>query len=160
MTKDQFSHAIRAACEVSSDNELWVFGSQSILGQKNPVPESLCSSIELDVQPKNLPGASDLIDGNLGELSLFHATHGCYVHGVSVDSICLPKGWENRTIPFYNTQTNGNTGWCLEVHDLAVSKLAAFRQKDKDFVLTMLIEKMISPDGINIRLLTANINKD
>ncbi len=30
MTHKQLEHAIRAACEVSEDNEIWIFGSQAI----------------------------------------------------------------------------------------------------------------------------------
>lgn len=32
MTRDQLEHAIRAACDVADDCELFVFGSQAILG--------------------------------------------------------------------------------------------------------------------------------
>ena len=28
MTREQLEHAIRAACEVSEDSEIWIFGSQ------------------------------------------------------------------------------------------------------------------------------------
>ena len=72
MTRNQLEHAIRAACEVSNDTELWVFGSQALLGQFPDAPESLRASIEVDVQPKNRPEAVDVIDGSLGELSMFH----------------------------------------------------------------------------------------
>ena len=30
MTRSQLEHAIRAACDVSGDTEVWVFGSQAI----------------------------------------------------------------------------------------------------------------------------------
>ncbi len=33
MNREQLEHAIRSACEVSGDNELYIFGSQAILGQ-------------------------------------------------------------------------------------------------------------------------------
>jgi hypothetical protein len=33
MTREQLEHAIRAACDVTGDNEVYVFGSQAILGQ-------------------------------------------------------------------------------------------------------------------------------
>jgi hypothetical protein len=33
MTRDQLEHAIRAACDVSNDTELWIFGSQALLGE-------------------------------------------------------------------------------------------------------------------------------
>jgi mRNA-degrading endonuclease RelE of RelBE toxin-antitoxin system len=81
MTREQLEHAIRAACEVAEDSELWIFGSQSILGRYPDAPAELRTSIELDVQPKNRPDKIDVIDGLLGELSLFHQTHGFYVHG-------------------------------------------------------------------------------
>ncbi len=86
MTRDQLEHAIRAACDVSGDTEILVFGSQSILGSFPEAPESLRASVEVDVQAKNSPEHTDMIDGALGELSLFHSTHGFYVHGLSIDS--------------------------------------------------------------------------
>ena len=59
MTRDQLEHTIRAACDVSKDTELWIFGSQAILGEFPNAPESLRASIEVDVQPKNQESARD-----------------------------------------------------------------------------------------------------
>jgi hypothetical protein len=42
-----------------------------------------------------------------------------------------------------NANTGGATGWCLEVHDLAVSKLVAGREKDLDFVRVLVRERMV-----------------
>ena len=50
MTRDQLEHAIRAACDVASDTEVIVFGSQAILGNYPDAPESLRTSIEVDMQ--------------------------------------------------------------------------------------------------------------
>ena len=153
MTRDQLEHAIRAACEVADDTELWVFGSQAILGQYPDAPESLRVSIEVDVQPKNQPDAADYIDGALGELPLFHQTHGFYVHGISIESAVLPKDWEQRAIAIrHPIGTRGNTGWCIEAHDLAASKLVAFREKDKEFLRLLLIEGMIDAEILTERI--------
>jgi hypothetical protein len=153
VTRDQLEHAIRAACEVADDTELWVFGSQAILGQYPDAPESLRVSIEVDVQPKNQPDAADYIDGALGELSLFHQTHGFYVHGISIESAVLPKDWEQRAIAIrHPIGTRGNTGWCIEAHDLAASKLVAFREKDKEFLRLLLIEGMIDAEILTERI--------
>jgi hypothetical protein len=47
----------------------------------------------------------------------------------------LPDGWEQKTIPISDpVKTRGQTGLCIEVHDLAASKLAAYREKDREFV--------------------------
>jgi len=127
MNRDQLEHAIRAACEVAEDTELIIFGSQAILGEHPDAPPDLRASVEVDVQPLNHPEAVDKIDGALGELSLFHATHGFYVHGVLIEAATLPDGWEDRTIQVRdNLTTQGNIGHCLESHDLAVSKLVAY----------------------------------
>jgi len=155
MTRSQLEHAIRAACEIARDTELLVFGSQAILGSFPDAPELLRTSIEVDVQPRNVPENTDLIDGVLGELSTFHTTHGFYVHGVTIDSAVLPQGWEDRTVAVSDPRgTRGNTGYCLEPHDLAASKLFASREKDKVFVTVLLLEQMIEPDTLLTRVET------
>ena len=98
MRYDQLEHAIRASCEVAEDTEILIFGSQAILGTYPNAHESLRASIEVDVQAKNKPEMTDLIDSSLGEDSQFHITHGFYVHGVSIDAATLPEGWSERTI--------------------------------------------------------------
>jgi hypothetical protein len=145
MTRDQLEHAIRAACDVSDDAELIVFGSQAILAGWPDAPASLRMSDEVDVVPKNHPERVDVIDAMLGELSPFHATHGFYVHGVPLDAAKLPTGWARRAVRVNNANTRGATGFCVEAHDLAASKLAAQRPKDWDFVRTLLVEHMIKP---------------
>jgi hypothetical protein len=153
VTRDQFEHAIRAACDVADDREVFVFGSQAILAEYPDAPEQLRASIEVDVQPKNRPEAVDQIDGSLGELSQFHQTHGFYVHGVSIEAATLPSGWEDRTVPVSDpVRTRGNVGHCLEAHDLAASKLAAYREKDRDFVRTLLVERLIDQEVLLDRI--------
>ncbi|NNL74728.1 MAG: hypothetical protein HKO68_00175 [Desulfobacterales bacterium] len=145
MTREQLEHAIRATCEVSKDSEIWVLGSQAILGEFPNAPEDLCASIEVDVQPKNRPENVGDIDGTLGELSLFHQTHGFYVHGLPIEeAAALPQGWEHRAKPVVDEiSTRGKIGWCIEAHDLTASKLVACREKDRDYVRVLLTERMI-----------------
>jgi hypothetical protein len=160
MTRDQLEHAIRAACEVSKDTELWIFGSQAILGEFPDAPESLRASIEVDVQPKNRPETVDDVDGTLGELSMFHQTHGFYVHGISIESAKLPDGWKQRTVSVSDPiSTQGNTGLCIEAHDLAASKITAYREKDKEFVRLLLIEKMIDERILTERIRLLNVKE-
>ena len=160
MNRSEVEHAIRAACDVADETELWVFGSQAILGEYPDAPASLRQSAELDVSPKNRPENADLIDGALGELSLFHQTHGFYVHGLSLDAAKLPDGWEDRTVTIQNAGTRYNAGHCLEAHDLAASKLAAFREKDRDFVRTLLVEDLIDVPKLLNRIATLPIDDE
>lgn len=152
MTRKQLEHAIRAACDISGDNELYIFGSQAILGQYPEADEQLTRSIEVDVSPKNKPEAVDKIDGALGENSSFHKTHGFYVHGVSIKTAALPEGWEERTHKVQDYMDENNIGWCIEAHDLAASKLMAFRDKDKEFVRKLLVEELIDITELILRI--------
>ncbi|MEN8145015.1 MAG: DUF6036 family nucleotidyltransferase [Gemmatimonadota bacterium] len=157
MKRSELEHAIRAACDVADETELWVFGSQAILGEHPGAPESLRQSAEVDVAPKNKPENVDLIDGALGELSLFHRTHGFYVHGLSVDAATLPDGWKDRTLEIDSPGMRPSKGYCLETHDLAASKLVAFREKDRDFVRTLLVEGLASAGRLLERISTLSV---
>jgi|SRR5262245_17510657 len=161
MTRDELEHAIRAACTVAEDNEVYVFGSQAILGQFPEAPEDLRQSAEADIAPKNRPERADWIDRALGELSYFHRTHGFYVHGLTIDTAALPAGWEHRAHVIQNENTQNNKGICVEAHDLAASKLAAFRDKDREFVRTLLTERMIDRNTLTeaIRMLPITIDE-
>ena len=148
MTREELEHAIRAACAVVGDLEVWVFGSQSILGQYPDVPETLRRSIEVDMDPKNRPELVDQLDGALGEGSRFHETYGFYVHGVSIEAAILPRGWKERTKKVRTPSTGKATGYCLEAHDLAASKLAAFRERDREFVRLLIKERLVDPNRV------------
>lgn len=152
MTRAELEHAIRAACDVTGDTELWIFGSQAILGPYPSAPAALRQSAECDVAPKNKPEKADLIDAVLGELSLFHRTHGFYVHGLSLEAARLPDGWESRAVKVQNANTRQCAGYCVEAHDLAASKLVAFREKDRAFVRALLAEGLAGGEELGRRL--------
>jgi len=160
MTFDQLEHAIRAACGVSEDSEVIVFGSQAILGSHPNAHRDLRQSMEADVAPKNKPERVDDIDGSLGELSQFHQTHGFYVHGVSIDSALLPAEWEERLVKVQTAGTDGNIGWCLEGHDLAASKLTAFREKDREFVRILLREHYVDSAELQQRIRALTVDEE
>ena len=64
----------------------------------------------------------------------------------------LPKNWEARLVPVNNKNTNGVTGYCLEAHDLAISKLIAQRPKDLEFVQELVRHDMIQKKTMLHRL--------
>ncbi|MEI2724380.1 MAG: DUF6036 family nucleotidyltransferase [Verrucomicrobiota bacterium] len=142
MKRSEIEHVLRAAKGIAGEDEFILIGSQSVLGALPDAPLVLRRSIELDIYPKHHPEKSDLIDGAIGERSLFHETHGYYAHGVSPETAHLPAGWENRLVRISSENTGGTIGWCLDVHDLAYSKLAAGRPKDLEFVGNLLRYKL------------------
>lgn len=152
MTRAELEHAIRAACDLTEETEVIVFGSQAILGQYPDAPEELRQSAEADIAPKYAVDKIDLIDTILGEDSQFHRQHGFYVHGVPIEAATLGTGWEQRAVPVQNSNTRESVGWCLEAHDLAASKLVAFRDKDRDFVRVLLANALVTPRKLIARL--------
>jgi len=118
------------------------------------------ASVEADLFPKNKPERADLIDGSIGELSPVRDTFGYYAHGVAAAVAILPRDWRDRLIAIHNQNTRGATGWCLEIHDLLISKLIAGREKDLDFSRVALQEGLASPDLLSKRLGETEIADD
>ncbi|MEZ0267241.1 MAG: DUF6036 family nucleotidyltransferase [Phycisphaerae bacterium] len=152
MTRPQLEHIIRASAATADVRDIVVIGSQSILGSHPDAPADLTVSMEADVFPKDRPDRSILIDGAIGELSLFHQTFGYHAHGVDETTAVLPDGWRDRLVKVDSPGTMGAVGWCLDPHDLAVSKLAAGRGKDLAFVRTMLHAGLVIADVLRARL--------
>ena len=72
----------------------------------------------------------------------------------------LPQGWECRLVAVCNPNTNGATGWCLEVHDIAVAKSVAGREKDLRYIRDLWKEGLISLDTMQARLDATDIDAD
>ena len=135
LKRSEFEHAIRAAGAILATDRVLVIGSQAIHGSMDELFEEAERSIEVDVASldNNADYSADLIDGSIGELSMFQSTFGYYAQGVTPDTAVLPKGWRKRLVPFNSPATNGVTALCLELHDLWLSKAVANRAKDKEF---------------------------
>lgn len=113
-----------------------------MLGQFPDAPLELLVSIEADVFTFRSAGDADLVEGSIGEGSPLHGTFGYYAHGVSEETAVLPAGWKERLVTVRNANTGNGCGLCLEVHDLAVAKLAAARERDMAFVGGLLRHKL------------------
>lgn len=157
MNRAQLEHIIRAAAGNADTNDIVVIGSQAILGSFPDAPGELLVSMEADVFPRDRPQDSILIDGGIGELSPFHQAFGYYAHGVDDTTATLPSGWRERLVPVCNENTRGATGWCLDVHDLAVSKLVAGREKDLEFIAALFRHGLARWDVVCERLAATDL---
>jgi hypothetical protein len=102
---------------------------------------------------------ADVIDGAIGELSMFHDTFGYYAQGVGPETATLPRGWESRLVPVNNPNTRGTTGWCLDVHDLVLAKYAAGREKDHQFAAAALQHHLVQRDELLRRLVDLPVDE-
>ena len=155
MTREGFEHAIRAAGAVLGINEILVIGSQAIHASLDePLPEEAVRSIEVDVAVIGDEDGSqaDLIDGSIGEASMFHKTFGYYAQGVVEGTAVLPNGWKDRLVRFESPGTNGIVALCLELHDLWISKAIANRHKDIEFCRALLERRVVDSVELHARL--------
>ena len=96
---------------------------------------------------------ADLIDGSIGEASMFHATFGYYAQGVSESTAILPDGWRDRLVRF-ETSRPPVAWWpgVSEVHDLWISKAIANREKDIEFRRALLAAGIVDRGTLRSRL--------
>jgi uncharacterized membrane protein len=153
--REDFEHAVRAAGAVLGVEELVVIGSQALHASVDgELPEEAARSVEVDVAVRgDTEGRmADLLDGSIGEASMFHATFGYYAQGVVESTAILPRGWDGRLVRFETPATNGVVAWCLEVHDLWISKAIAGRPKDKEFCRALAQRGMVDRETLSDRL--------
>ena len=159
MKRHELEHIIRAASAITGANEIVVIGSQAVLGQYPDAPAEFLLSREADVFSFRSESDSELIDGSIGENTIFHQTFGYYAHGVAEQTAHLPTGWKERLIRVQNENTGTGAGLCLEAHDLAVSKLIAGREKDMSFVRGLVEHRMVDLNVVKDRLETVMIDE-
>ena len=97
------------------------------------------------------PELTDLVEGSLGELSMFHETFGYYAQAVGLETAILPGGWEKRLKPIESPHSTA-VGLALDPADLAVAKLAAGREKDGPFVAALLAHRFADPAIVRARI--------
>lgn len=156
MDPAQFEHVVAAAANVTKQDEFVVIGSQAILGSFEQPPEPLLQSMEVDIYPLHDPNGADRIDGALGDGSQFHLAYGYYAHGVGPETAKAPRGWQTRlvgrVIPARPGSQRTATAWCLEVHDLVLSKCAAGRDRDWEYAAEAVTAAIVQADVLLARV--------
>jgi hypothetical protein len=152
MKRDDLEHVLRAAGAITGVSTWVIVGSQAILGSVPNAPAELLVSQEVDLYAPADEAASDLVDGSIGEKSPFHESFGYYAHGVGEETAILPSRWRERAVAIQTPFTGGVIGICPEPADLAVSKLAAWREKDQEYVRVLVEREIVSVDQILARL--------
>lgn len=164
MNRAQLAHLLRSASRIAGDNDVLVLGSQSILGSRDEeqLPREATASMEADIAflDDGDRAKADVVEGGIGELSLFHEEFGYYAEGIHVDTIVLPLGWRGRLVRVDLAGAEPSRASFLDPHDLVVSKLVAGRMKDLAFAgalvgaglidLDVLVERVLSmPEGVH-----------
>jgi hypothetical protein len=151
MRKPQFEAVLKATAEFSGIREFIVVGSQSLHAHTEKVPVEVLISKECDLWAKGKFEKLTAVEEALGQRSPYFTEHGVYVDAVEPGLVLLPSGWEQRLKPLRLGEV---TAWCLDVHDLVVSKLNAGRIKDYEFINAVLRLKLTDAVEVAKRIQT------
>lgn len=144
MRKQAFVELIQRVRAITGTTELVVVGSHCLYAVTEDVPDVVKRSVEADF----LLGPYSLelmvkVNALLGVTSAHFKERGYYADALGLASVTLPPGWNERLQPLVDD--SGQTiAHCLELYDVAVSKLMAGRDKDWLFLAYLLDERLIA----------------
>lgn len=135
MNVEQFFHVCRSAASIADVREVTVFGAAAIepwIERARPnVP--FWPSLELDLDPGGEELAT-LVDGCIGEMSLFETTFGVRAHGVTLDAFIAPGDWPSRAEVFFEPRSGVRIRTPHPV-DLVTAKLVRGDDRDWEFAV-------------------------
>lgn len=161
MTLEQLKKILRAAHELTEEDDFYVIGSAAILQVFNsPGHDYLSRSNEADlIAFSGDPDIADLLSVMIGELSPFHARHNVYADGLTFDTPeFAPKGWQDQAVVVHYKEI-GVTARFMELHDLTLSKLGAGRPKDMEFCEVLIATGYLNQNTLRERLLKVDCSE-
>ncbi len=148
MRKETFLELIQRVKEVSGIAMPIIVGSHALYAITDQVPAVVRASVEADfLLAGDDSDARIEVNQQLGITSAFHDEHGYYADGLGLATVTLPPGWQDRLQPLHDP-TGQVVARCLEIHDAAVSKLMAGRDKDWTFLAYLLDAQLIALPGL------------
>jgi hypothetical protein len=148
MRRTQLAELLGALERITGTRDVIVIGSQCVHAVTGDPPGEVLMSVECDVLVDE-GELSEQIDRELGPTSEFQAEHGVYVDTVPATFPFLPDGWQERAVPLADGPSPVR---CLELHDLALSKLAAGRLKDNEMVAALVDRKLVELATLRARV--------
>jgi len=147
MKKQQVDHVLRAAGRITGEKQFIIVGSQALHGKHPDLADCIVHSAEVDLLAPKRPDRTEWLIA-IGAFSPFHEEFGYYADPVSEETATLPRGWKGRLVKLPPGDTEGVRGLCLDPHDLAISKYAAFREKDLLFTRELARRGIISQEQL------------
>lgn len=145
MRKSALFELIREINEISQEEKPVIVGSQAVHAVTEDLPEIVQRSIECDFLFSGKSEARTAINKTLGVFSQFQIEHGFYADALGLATVVLPENWHARLQPLLD-ERGEIAAYCAEIHDVAVSKLIAGREKDFEFLRDTFRFGIISVD--------------
>ena len=137
MRPGRIEHLLRAAANVTGQNKFVLVGSAAVIVRRRKLPADMMVTPEIDIyapDAEDIEAVSEMIDSNIGQGSRFHDEFGYYGDGVSPATAKMPSDWQTRAIEYQGVECPGIIAIVPEENDVALAKLAAWREKDQDWL--------------------------
>jgi len=147
LRKEDIDHILRAAASVTNHNQFVMVGTGAVIAVARHIPVSmmLTSEIDIYVEGPDSEAISDQIDGALGNGSMFHRSFRYYGDGVGPKTAMMPVDWKMRTT-IYTIPDGTVSAICPSPNDVAIAKLCAAREKDRDWIQEALRSRLVKAD--------------
>ena len=120
---------IRHVSAVAQTAQPIIVGSQSLHAVTSQLPEIVRQSTECDfLFYGDLSAARERVNQTLGVFSDFQQAHGYWADALGLATVVLPPDWEQRLQPLLD-EAGEIVARCVEIHDVAISKFVAGRDK-------------------------------
>jgi hypothetical protein len=136
LRRPDIDHLLRAAAVISNHTRFVVVGTGAVIITAKHIPAEMMMTAEIDLYADGITDPepiSDLIDATIGHGSMFHRTFHYYCDGVGPGTAIMPLDWRMRAIE-YCVPDGGAVAICPSADDIAVAKLCAGREKDRDWL--------------------------
>ena len=143
MRKSDLFELIRQIKIIISEETPIIVGSQAVHLLTNFPPEIVQHSIECDfLIIGGKTEARALINKKLGVFSNFQVENGFYADALGLATVILPIDWQER-LQTLKDENGESIALVAEIHDIAVSKLIAGREKDFQVLKELFIREFI-----------------
>lgn len=156
LKKADIAHMLRAAAAITGRTRFVLVGTGAVIAQLAAVPLTLMRTREIDLHADGDADAAmvaDLIDGTIGEGSQFDETFGYYAHGIEEGTAILPRDWRSRAVLIPLPDQPDVACICPDVNDIALSKLCAWRDKDRTWLRDAYASGLLDAGEMRSRVL-------
>ena len=155
MNREKIAHLLRAIAGVTGETKLALVGSATVLLRAKNIPAAMLNTNEIDVFSPNAPDEElfvDLVSGSLGRGSQFDRTFNYFGDGVTSRTAKMPSDWRERAKIVDVPTVQGIEVLVPDLNDIALAKMMAWREKDRDWLQAGVRSKILDLDAMRARL--------
>ena len=155
MNHQKLLHIMRSIAAISGERNFVLVGSASVLLTSKNIPLAMLNTNEIDVyspDAANEDDFSEMISGTIGKGSHFDRTFNYYADGVSSKTSKMPSDWLVRAKDAGNLGIEGANVLVPDINDIAIAKMMAWREKDRDWLQAGVRARILDPLKMQERL--------